>query len=348
MPRRRVSQTEIARRLGVSQRTVSKALRGESDISVKTREMVERTAREMSYHGDRLTRCLLGGNSKIIGLLLPSFGTPFLSQILDGAESVLGDSGYNALLSRWSRDSRSDEHEISWLLQYKVDGLVVFPRPEKPERRLFYKDLIENGQKIVFINEASPFKGASGVFSDDRKGMELVLEHMFELGHRRIAYCGPVEYVAGTTVERYSSYCSIMRGRGLEPMAFDSMRDLANLKSGNLEAFLDAHPGLSSFICFSDATAIELMQLILASGRRVPEDISVTGYGDDVYHQEFMRIPLTTVSQEAESIGRRAAKLCLEMIEAGAETRDINISTRLIKRSSTAIPPCGSGVGGMK
>ena len=319
---KRSSQSDIARRLGISQRAVSKALRGEPGISDKTRELVRRTADELSYHGDRLTRCLLGGKSHIVGVLMPTFVTPFFGELLDGAETVFGRNGYRTMLSRWEKGVYSDETEINWLLQYKVDALLVFPRPALPEQRLFYKSMVDNGQRIVFVNEPPPCEGACGVYSDDRSGVFQAMGRLLELGHSRIGYARSALELSGTSVLRRDAYADAVRELGgFEPM--ELVVESENVNQASLKRFLKANSEATAFLCYGDALAIGLIKALGVLGRQVPRDFSVVGFGDNVRHVDFLKVPLTSVSQDARRMGAKAAELCLELVNGKPAVGDV-------------------------
>lgn len=332
MKSKRVSQTEIARRLGVSQRTVSKALRDEPDISEKTKQLVKKTAEEMSYHGDKLMRSLLGSGSELVGMILPAF-SQYLTGILDNAEKVLRSQGYNLMLIRWT-DKEDDSQEINWLLQYKVDGIIVFPRPLPLEKRLLYKRLIKNGEKIVFIDDPSPFSGAGSVASDDDKGMRLAVEHLLSLGHRRIAYVGPLHSYSVSLNARHEAYLKVMKENNLE--AFEIQTSVSVKQTiEKIPEFLSNHKNITAYACFNDYTAMTLIEELAKSGQYAPKDYSITGYGDDIRYPNALKVPLTTVSQNNMEIGEKAAKLCLGMIKGDEKPRNIVVPTHLIIREST-------------
>lgn len=327
---KRANQTEIARRLGLSQRAVSKALRDEPGVSDQTRELVKKTASELSYHGDRLARCLLGGKSHIVGVLLPTFSGPFFGELLDGAETTFGERGFKAMLSRWERGAYTDEKEIRWLLQYKVDAFLVFPHTALPEQRRFYFDLVANGQKLVFVNEPAPCPGACGIYSDDRRGLRLAMEHLLRLGHRRVVYAGVELQVSGTSLLRSNAYAEAARELGgFEPLTLSPDGRL------RLHAFLEANPDVTAFLCYDDGGAVKVIQALESLGYEVPRDFSVVGFGDNVAQVDFLRVPLTTVSQDAWNLGSKAAGLCLSLIAGEPFLGDVVTETRLVERRST-------------
>lgn len=342
MKARQVSQTMIARELGVAQRTVSKALRDEPGVSDELRGKVKALAERMSYRGNRLMRTLIEGKSRTVGVCLPGLSVDqYLGGIFTGIEDVLQPRKYKMMFSSWNHDSEDDEAEIITLLQYNVDGLIVFPRFPTVGHEAFFRKLIAVGDKIVFLNEPFLADGCGSVFSDDPKGMRELVAHLHSLGHRSIAFAGTLsEFDTRTNSvlnRRFAACADECAKRGMRLRHIPVAKgDVVSASMAAFEAFLNDRQGVTALACFNDYIAIGAIRQARRMGVDVPAELSVCGYGDVFSHADDFSVPLTTVSQSSLEIGRTAATMCLDMIEELAAPRNVAIPTSLIIRKSTA------------
>ena len=315
------SQAEIAKNLGLSQQAVSKALRGDADISGKVRERVEVEAKRLGYRSNKLARSLVSGKTGLVGLFLPNFSSPYFLNLFNAIEDALGQNGYQVLAKRWDRHTGSDADDLDALLQYRVDGLLVSPRHNTAWEDSVYAELLGRDMKMVSVSGRVGLPGIHHVGSDDLGGAKAAVKHLLANGHRSIVYAGPADSPDPALVNRRSSYLKTMADAGLDAKELDS-----------LDALLSTAPP-TAFFCSSDMAAVELIRLLRERGLSVPDDISVMGYGDNLACPQEMKVPLTTVSQHSERIGATAVEMLMKLL-AGEDVADIDIPAEIIVRES--------------
>jgi LacI family transcriptional regulator len=236
-------------------------------------------------------------------------------------------------------DAPTDEREVNLLLQNRVDGLLTGPRCNRENER-FYADLLRQGEKIVFIDQRMPMPDACNVFSDDLTGSRLAMEHLFSLGHRAIAHLGSAgPGLSSSASLRQQGYVNAMAAAGFESPPHWLLRVADGDVAAAVAELLHRSPEITAFFCFNDGRALELLDAVEGLGRRVPDDISIVGYGDNIAHARYLKVPLTTVAQDGEVIGRAATRLLLRMLNGEQGLAGDHLQpVRLIERASTC--PC--------
>lgn len=212
-PKTGATIVDIARKLGVSAMTVSRALTGSSEVSEKTREKVTKCAERMGYRPHRWARSLVTRRSSMVGVVVPDFSHSYFAEITHGIDEVLGKAGYNLLLCDSWMDPAKEQAEIEMLVGSRVDGLIV--ASEQPERSPeVFKWLEENRVPFVLVDRFFIGQDYSAVRVDDLETGRLATRHLVELGHRRIAHIrGPRLSPASL---RYRGYLETLRGQGIE------------------------------------------------------------------------------------------------------------------------------------
>jgi DNA-binding LacI/PurR family transcriptional regulator len=330
----KVSQGTIAKKLGLPQQAVSKALKGAQDISDKVRTQVIETAEEMGYRPNRLARSLIEGRSNVIGIIYPSFNGPYFLNMLKVIEQEASEQGYRLLVKQWGTSTEDDRFDIDYLLQYKVDGLIICPRSVLPWSERFYPEIVGGKVKVVTLSNRLP--GLPWISSEDVEGAKSLVKHLISLGHREIAYVGLLSTYSSDNEKRVEGYRQALEEAGL---AFKESNLLDNSKGEimcekRLRKVLHDNPEITAFVCFEDKSAITLIKKLRELGLSVPKDISVTGYGNNLLFPEEMKVPLTTVSQNEEEIGKIAIGSMLNMLK-GKSASSIQVPTELIVREST-------------
>lgn len=332
---RRVNQASIAKMLGLSQQAVSKALRGDSNISQATIERVRETASKIGYYPSKLARSNIDGKTAIIGVLFPTFSDKYFSQLIDVIEDELHRFGYNVLLCKWRKDEETNDKSIHSLLQYCVEGMIVIPKMTVPLRQSIYKTLLDNGKHILFLNQKSDLPGSCCVYPDDITGTETAVNYLIERGHRHISLL--IRDLPNSTVcqSRYQGYKNALKHNGLpfnRNYVFSPDQLLSNKKF--IGDFLKRNPETTAFFCYRDMAAVELIDALEKIGKKVPDDISVVGYENSIYFADYMKIPLTTITRSCEELGKQAVKNLLKMIRGDKVPNEIRTTTKLIERSS--------------
>jgi LacI family transcriptional regulator len=333
----RLTIRQIADLAGVSIATVSRVLNGRGDVSDETRDLVSRVIRENGYTANRSARGLSAGRTGLVGVLVPLVYPAYFSAILGGAAQALSESDLQIVLSPTGGEH---DREVSVLdrLHGLTDGaLIILPEEssEELERHL------DGGYRFVVLDPLMPLdERIPSVSAAHTSGADQAMQHLLELGHRRIAQItGPAGWLA--TEDRRRGYRAALAAAGILPDPALEVEAEPEIGPGRQAAkyLLELPEPPTAIFAFNDNIAIGAIQAARACGMRVPEDVSIVGF-DDVEHATIVTPALTTVRQPLAEMGRTAVSLLNRLLERQRfETLHIELATRLVVRESTAPPP---------
>lgn len=310
---------DVAARCGLSVSTVSKAFNHYGDISERTREMVQRTAREMGYYPNAIARTLKTNRSYNLGLLFMDDSKnglthDFFAILLDGFKSEAERRGYDVTFINHNI-GRTAMSYLEHCRYRNVDGVclacVDFAAPQVQE--LAMADL-----PCVTINHAYP--GRASVLADHLQGMGKLVRHAFSLGHRRIAYVHGQP--CAVTESRLAGYRQAMAACGL-PVRREWLRSCAYFHPAQgreaVLALLRLPVPPTCILMPDDYACLGALEAATDLGLRIPEDLSVGGY-DGVRLAQLLRPRLTTIFQDARRMGALAAQRLIDQIEGAASS----------------------------
>jgi LacI family transcriptional regulator len=333
-----VRMKDIARDLGVSVVTVSKVLRGHSDISPETRERVLRRMKELNYRPNLAARALVTGRTCMIGLVVPDLVHAFFAEVAKGLSRVLRKKGYSLVISSSEEDPELEQQEIDQLLARRVDALVIASTQWTVES---FRRIEEQKTPYVLIDRRFVGLVANFVGVDDEQVGMLATEHLIQVGCQRIAHIrGPEISTALGRLEGYrralaQHRLSVLPGYLVAGKTGDDASDVSGYHA--MRQLLRLEPRPDGVFCYNDPTAMGGLKAILEAGLRIPDDVAVIGCGNLKY-AELLRVPLSSIDQDSTLIGERAAKLALSLVEAKSPVRPrtILLEPRLVARQSTA------------
>jgi LacI family transcriptional regulator len=332
-----IRMKDIAKDLGISQATVSKVLREHPDIGEKTRQRVLERVKELDYQPNSLARSLVTGRSYLIGLVAPSLLHPFFAQIARALSDVIRDKGYSLIVSSSEEDPELEKEEISRLLARRLDALVVASSGANIEQ---FQRMDSKARPYVLIDRDLTGLAANFVGVNDEKVGWLATEHLIDIGCRRVAHIQGRDNSTG--VGRVEGYRRALHRRGI-PYSEDYVvrsyhTDTETTSQGAMamRLLLERDPKPDGVFCFNDPLAIGAMSTILEAGLRIPEDIALIGCGN-LPNNPWLRVPLSSIDQQSQMIGQRAAELVLSLIESKQVPRaqTIILEPTLVVRSST-------------
>jgi LacI family transcriptional regulator len=329
---------DIANDLGLSVVTVSKVLRDHPDIGQETRKRVLKRMRELNYQPNFAARSLVTGRTWTIGLVVPDLLHPFFAEIAKAISTETRKHGYSLLISSSDEDPELEIQEIKQLLARRVDVILVASAQSSVD---CFRMIEEQKTPYILIDRRFEDLDANFVGVDDADVGMLATSHLFEQRCRRIAHIrGPN---ISTAIGRLEGYQRALASHRLKPLAghvvsLGASGDQRGEKGGYEAArqLLAAETRPDGIFCFNDPAALGAMRAILEAGLRIPEDIAVVGCGNFSY-SDFLRVPLSSVDQGSESIGRRAADLALRIARRKIQTKakTEHISSRLVVRASS-------------
>ena len=332
------AEVDLARQLGVSRGTVRQAL---------TALLNEGLLNTVPGRGTFVSNGFGQRAAGLIGMILPSVVRARNPELIDGAEHVLREAGYSVVLGisgddRWLEAEQMQRiigQGASGLIVYTVDGALDVPALRR---------LVERGFPLVLIDRFIPDLAVDAVTMDNVGGGFLAVQHLAELGYRRIGYVGTDNVGTSSIVERMAGYRWALGQYGLQYDADLVCTDVRRLLAWPprepdkeqhnvqvLQAFLDRVDRPDAIFVCNDYVAFQVVQVAEALGLRIPDDLALVGF-DNVAYTDYFGVPLTTVEQHRHEIGATAASVLLERI-AGRRTQQnrVVIATRLIVRRSS-------------
>jgi LacI family transcriptional regulator len=329
---------DIAAQAGVSIMTVSKSLRGASDISVNTKNRVQILARQMGYVPDSTAQGLRNRTTKLLGLILSSVSNPIFARTVTALEEGAHEWGYDLILAHSLNLPEREEVCIRRLLSRRVDGLFIFPVYRLAPTAPVYEELWQRRTPTIILGQRAPFCSRfHHVETDDATGSYFMTRHLLELGHRKIAYLsGP----SGSpwAQERLEGYRRALRESDIEPDDRLVFSAGATIEEGETAAMQMIQEGasMSAIQAANDLVAMGAANVFLNQGVKIPADLSVAGFGNILMSQHF-RVPLSTVRQPKLRLGI-AAMEAMQKLRRGEEPEPRRLPAEIILRASTGPP----------
>jgi len=328
---------DIARDLGVSLMTVSKALRNHPDISEGTRQRVLKRIEELNYRPNLAARALVTGKTHLMGLVVPDLVHSFFSQIANAISKVLREQRYSLVITSSQEDPELEQQEIDQLLTRSVDCLFIATTQITLES---FRRVEEQETSYILLDRKLPGLAANFVGVNDEQVGFMATKHLVEIGCRRIAHIG-TPYLS-PALGRLEGYRRALRHYGIQVPAEYVLTRPHGDDAGDVTGYdvmkklLSLRPLPDAVFCHNDPTALGAMNAILDAGLKIPEDIAIMGCGN-VRYSDSLRVPLTTIDQDCEAIGERAAKLALNLLESKTppKPKTILFEPRLVVRHST-------------
>lgn len=327
---------DIADDLGVSVVTVSKVLRGKTDIGDETRRRVLQRMKELDYRPNMLARGLASGRTQTVGLIVPDLVHPFFAEFAKSLASVLRASQYALILASSEEVPEIEEQEIRTLALRGVDVLLL------ASCRVGLRSasqVCDAKIPCLLVDRNLAMTKMPFVGSDDVRAGELATEHLIAIGRKRIAHIGGQE--TSPSVDRARGYanaisrhklkalegyivCNSRIEEGGDTIGFQAMQRLLRLRSKPDAVF-----------CYNDLTAVGAIEAVLQAGLRVPEDVAVIGCGNFRY-AGYLRVPLSSIDQSTMELGRLAGEMALELsCQPSATSPSTLLQPSLVVRAST-------------
>ncbi|MFJ1754033.1 LacI family DNA-binding transcriptional regulator [Kitasatospora sp. NPDC088134] len=325
---------EVAKKVGVSEATVSRVLNEKPGVSEATRAAVLTALDVLGY--ERPTQ-LRGERARLIGLVLPELGNPIFPAFAEAVGGALAGQGFTPVLCTQTAGGVSEADYVDLLLEQHVSGVVFFgglyAQGDAPHDH--YQRLAERSLPTVLLNAAIEHLDFPRVSCDDAVAVEQAVGHLRQLGHTRIGLVlGPQDHMPSQ--RKLAAAEAVLRKFGLELPEQHVERALFSLEGGQAATTRLLRQGVTGVVCASDPLALGAVRAVRRAGLSVPDDVSVVGYDDS----SFMMCtdpPLTTVRQPIEAMGRAVVDLLVGEIAGVRVTHDeLLFEPELVVRGSTA------------
>jgi LacI family transcriptional regulator len=334
-----VSIKEVAAHAGVSVATVSNVLNRPEIVARPRRDRVLAAIRELGFVRNESARQLRAGRSRTIGLVVLDVANPFFTDLARGVEDEANKAGLAVILCNSDDQEIKEKRYLELLEEHRVQGVLITPVAGAGPR---LAGLQRRGTPVVLVDSRAPSRGQCSVAVDDVLGGDLAMSHLLDAGHEAVAYVsGPpaIRQVA----DRHEGALRAVRRSGRAPdwlrvIEADALNVAAGQRAGASVAALPASSRPTAVFCANDLIALGVLQEMTRNHIRVPEDISIVGY-DDIDFAAAAAVPLASVRQPRQQLGRSAARLLLDEA-ADDEThqhRQVIFEPELVIRQSNQI-----------
>jgi LacI family transcriptional regulator len=329
---------DIAQIVGVSVMTVSKAMRDEPDVSAATKARIKKIAFDLGYVPDSSAQGLRTKTTKLFGLVIPSTTNPIFARIVFAIEERAHELGYDLLLCHTYNKAEREDACLRRLLSRRVDGLFIAPVYRFEAEARIYQEIIVRSIPTILLGAPAPFcKNFPAIEIEELVASYNATQHLIGLGHKKIAYfTGPP--AAPWAHERFEGYRRALREANLEvddKLVFAAGNTIEEGASAALKMINEGcHP--TAIQAVSDFVAIGCAETLLSQGHKIPEDISLVGFGN-ILTAEYYRVPLTTVSQPKHRLGTAAVEAMMKLIR-GEKIQLKRLAAEFVERQSTAPP----------
>jgi LacI family transcriptional regulator len=329
-----VTLKDIARELGVSIVTVSRAVHGRPDVSPETRKAVLELAARLRYRPNSVARSLVTKRSNVWGLIVPDLMHSFFVEISQGVESVAAQHNIHLIIVNSHEDVEKERSEILALIERQVDGLVVAScQPSFGESNL--EVLEDENVPFVLVDRYLGERPWNYVLCDNERVGYLATEHLIKLGHRAIAHL----YCPGLQISsmRLAGYRRALKDHGIKIQPALERSGGVTQEAGYraTKSLLGLEQRPTAVFAFNDPLAIGVMEAAFAAGLGVPADLAVVGAGN-IAHGNMLKVALTTVEQRPFESGQKAAEVLLGAIskETESEPATLIMEPHLVVRES--------------
>jgi DNA-binding LacI/PurR family transcriptional regulator len=323
--------SDVAKAAGVSTATVSNVLNKRAKVGSSTRTLVLSTVKRLGYVPNPHARRLASNDTRTLGIIVSNVDNPFFSEVIKGFLVRTRELGYETILSETNFQPGRVQEAARRMIAHNVSGVAIMTCEISPR---LVKELAERKIAVSFLDHAPARGYVSTIRIDYEGGIDQIVQHLYDRGHRRIAF------VAGrpdlkSSVLRLEGYMKAMRARGLEP---------APVLSGDLGfdrgvaaglAVAKHSPRPTAVMAVNDLTAVGLLKGLQTAGLRVPEDISVTGFGCTRL-SEYCHPSLTTVDVHRDLLGQMAADVVHDLRRSSDPVGRVHqIAAKLVVGNST-------------
>lgn len=325
---------EVAALAGVSLGTVSNVLNRPEKVSPTTVERVQSAIEQLGFIRNDAARQLRAGHSNAIGLLILDVANPFFTDLARGAQTQAAAEGYSILLGYSDEVPELESRYLDLFEEQRVHGVLVSPIGDVDARLRRFR---ERRIPVVMVDRTSSDRSFSSVSMDDIRGGRLAVDHLLDQGRRTIVYIGGPLSIRQIEERHLGAQQAVAATTG-STLEFVETTGLSIAEGRRVGAELAARPARArpdAVFAANDLLALGVLQALLRHGLRVPDDVALVGY-DDIGFAESAVVPLSSIHQPSNEIGRRAVSLLLrEADEPETEATHVLFEPELVVRESS-------------
>lgn len=310
-----VTIKDIAKALGISTSTVSRALSDAWDIKRETRDQVLAMAKQLNYRPNINAKNLQNKRSGTIGIIIPEFVGSFFPNVLMGIQEILNEHKYHMIITQSSENRKQELENLNLLQEHMVDGIMMSITIEGGNDDT-YNEIIERGLPMIFFNRCPKNVRASKVLIDDCLMAEKAVEHLISTGRRNIYhFMGPENLEV--TSKRAQGFRNVLERNGINP-AGKIIPSGIFIKDGQFamsKMLAEGGEMPDAVFCFNDPVAIGVMKSLKNNDIKVPDQIAITGFSEGSL-ATVVEPQLTSVLQPMKEMGRQAAQLMIDQLKS--------------------------------
>jgi len=322
----------LAKELGMSVSTISRALNDKPDISEETKKKILETAKELGYVRNVTATMMRSNKSLTVGVIFEAEFDPFFSEILQGIEKGISKHDYRMLLMNTELRNEESKTAMNTLMEHRVDGVIIVPSSSEIE---YIKPFIEDKFPVVIIGRDYDDINVDEVYTDDVKGGYLAAEHLLKKGRRRLLMINSCSDHSAARMRQtgFSDYLEKSDIKSEYRIINDIETDYENTISFVKREY-ESGVKYDGVFCFNDMRAFAVINALSEKGIRVPEDVSVIGY-DNIEFTTIFSPDLTTINIDKEKAGNEAVKILIQKINGTRKrTKKLMLDVSLIERET--------------
>jgi len=334
----RTTITDIARELGISPSTVSRALNNHPAISDKTRKAVVKLARKKNYQPNLLALHLLQKKTNTIGVIVPEITSYFFSSIINGIQDYVNSLGVNMIIGQSNESYEEEKSIVQTFTSINVDGFLISPSSQS-KKNDHMEMLVESNIPLVIFDRDCTGIEVDKVFVDEYNGAFQAVEYLIQTGCRRIAHIGGPQTLS-TARHRLRAYKDALQKHGLSVLKEYMVEASGFAPEHGIEPckkLLTLPEPPDAIFTINDGVAIGSMYVIKEAGIEIPNEISVIGFDDDP-HSSYFKPSLSTVWQPTYEMGMLSARMLMKRISSNKKLSKLRIETlspELVVRGSS-------------
>ena len=336
MSKRFTTLRDIAEHAGVSVATVSRILGNSPNFRAnpETRKRILKAAKDLNYRPNNTARSLRVSKTFTLGLIIPALGNPVFTEIVLGIEDAAVEAGYTIIISHLRPQTVQKKIYLRWIQENRVDGLIMATAMIDDA---IIDEMVSHEIPFVLVNRRA-LTANNYVIIDDAAGAKMAVEHLIQLGHRRIAHVAGL-LVLDTSVRRLQGYRQALAESGIsydgQLVEETNWTDWTSGRSA-MDRILSRGPKPTAVFAGNIMSAVGSMAVIRGMGLKIPEDISIITLHDAPL-AEIMEPPLSVVKMPLYEMGRQASKWIIQALEGNPPANSVILPPeKLIVRNSTS------------
>lgn len=329
-----ISLKDLARELGVSVPTVSRALKDSPEISADLRARAKQLAQELNYRPNPFAISLRKNAPRIIGVIVPDIVTHFFSSILSGIEDMAIANGYFVIITTSHESYEHETKNIENLVNMRVEGIIACLSQETTDFG-HWAALADINMPVILFDRVCLTDIFSTVVADGEHSAQMATQHLLDNGSKRVAFIGGANHL-DIVRRRKHGYLEALRENRIPIQKELVVCRKIDYEEGKIatESLLSLPQPPDAILAMNDTLAFAAMEVIKSHGLRIPQDVAIIGYTDE-QHANYVEPKLSAVSHQTYRMGETACRLLIDRIKGDKTVRQVVVPTRLEIRESS-------------